>query len=352
MFPLSSTRAKLILLALLLLLLILAAAYATTTGAVNISPTQALGVLTAKLGLSQQTPSNLAETIIWKLRFPRIILAILVGAGLSISGAALQGLFRNPLVDPGLIGVSSGAAMGALIALVITHSIHIPHLPLDWLLPILTLAGALLTTTLIYRLSKVNGHINVATMLLAGIAINALAGAFIGLIITLKADNNALRNLTFWMLGSLSTASWKTVALVCIPLLPGIFFILIQARKLNPLLLGENEALHLGINSHQVKRSLIFWSALVIATTVAAAGIIAFIGLVIPHLARLILGPNHKWVFPGSLIIGALLTLVADTAARTIAIPIEIPIGVFTALVGAPFFLALLIYTKKNLPVS
>ncbi len=326
-------------------LLIVLTTYSITLGTAHISHQQIRDVLEYKLSLSSTQPKPLIETIIWNLRIPRALVAIIVGVALSVAGTSLQGLFRNPLVDPGLIGVSSGAAMGALIALAFASSM--PSLPPHTLLPIFTLVGALTTTALIYRMARVNGQTHVATMLLAGIAINAIAGALVGLIITLKADNTALRSITFWTLGSFANASWTTFYYLCIPIIPGCIIMILQARKLNTLLLGEAESYQLGINVNKLKRILIFWSALVVAATVAACGIIAFIGLVIPHLARIIFGPNHRWVFPGAILIGAILTLIADLAARTAASPMEIPIGIFTALVGAPFFLGLLCLKKR-----
>lgn len=290
------------------------------------------------------------DAVIWTLRLPRVMMAMLVGAGLAVAGALMQGLFRNPLADPGLIGVSSGAAMGAVIAIII-----LPWLGLtgDWLdyvaLPLCAMAGGTLVTFLIYILSRVGGRIHVASMLLTGIAINAIGGALIGLASTMIATAEQLQSLTFWSLGSLNGVFWADVGIVALVVIPGLFAALWLGRPLNAFLFGELEAYHLGVDVPLVKRLAIVLSAVMVGVTVAFTGGIGFIGLVAPHIIRIAFGPDHRFLLPASALCGAILLLIADTVARTIAAPAEIQIGILTALIGGPFFLALLMKSRKEL---
>jgi iron complex transport system permease protein len=281
--------------------------------------------------------------VLWGIRLPRVVLGVLVGAGLSVSGAAMQGLFRNPLADPALVGISSGAALGAVVTIVLGTA-----LPDGWaemagpfLLPLAAFAGGALATLLVYRLATSGGRTSVATMLLAGVAINAVAGAGTGLM-TFLADDDQLRDLMFWTLGSLGGATWTRLAVVAPLILIGVAVTLPLARPLNALLLGEAEAGHLGIDTQRVKRRVITLAALVVGAATAVSGIIGFIGLVVPHLLRLALGPDHRLLLPGSALLGA------DLLARTVVAPAELPIGIVTALVGGPFFLWLLLRDRQR----
>lgn len=284
-----------------------------------------------------------AEMILGQIRMPRTLLGLAVGAVLALTGVAMQGLFRNPLADPGLIGVSSGAALGAAVAIVGGGLLGgLPSGFEPYLLSLCAFVGGLVVTAMVYRLGRRDGQTHVATMLLAGIALTALAGAAIGLF-TYLADDATLRTLTFWNLGSLNGASYARLW----PLLLITFGVALwlprRAKALNALLLGESEARHLGFSVERLKRELVLCTALGVGAAVAAAGMIGFIGLVVPHLVRLLVGPDHRILLPASALAGASLLLLADLAARLVLAPAELPIGIVTALIGAPFFLYLLL---------
>lgn len=284
-----------------------------------------------------------AELILGQIRLPRALLGLAVGAVLALSGVAMQGLFRNPLADPGLVGVSSGAALGGALAIVAGASVGgLPTAIEPYLLSICAFAGGLGVTLLVYRLGRRDGQTSVATMLLAGIALTALGGAVVGLF-TYLADDATLRSLTFWNMGSLNGASYNRLwPLLAVTLLV-ILWLPRRARALNALLLGESEARHLGFEVERLKRELVFCTALGVGAAVAAAGLVGFVGLVVPHLVRLVAGPDHRVLLPASALAGASLMLLADLAARLVLAPAELPIGIVTALIGAPFFLYLLV---------
>jgi len=295
------------------------------------------GVPLAADGLQQ------AELILGQIRMPRTLLGLAVGAVLALCGVAMQGLFRNPLADPGLIGVSSGAALGAAVAIVGGAAMGgMPEVFAPYLLSLCAFLGGLVVTSLVYRLGRRNGQTSVTTMLLAGIALNALAFACIGLF-TYLADDATLRSLTFWNLGSLNGASYARLWPLLLVTLAVALWLPRRAQALNALLLGESEARHLGVAVERLKRELVFCTALGVGAAVAAAGMIGFIGLVVPHLVRLLVGPDHRVLLPASALAGASLLLLADLFARLILSPAELPIGIVTALIGAPFFLYLLL---------
>jgi iron complex transport system permease protein len=284
-----------------------------------------------------------AELILGQIRMPRTLLGLTVGAVLALCGVAMQGLFRNPLADPGLVGVSSGAALGAAIAIVGGAALGgLPEPFAPYLLSFSAFLGGLGVTALVYRLGRRNGETSVATMLLAGIALTALAGAAIGLF-TYLADDSTLRTLTFWNLGSLNGASYARLWPLLLVTAAVALWLPRRAKALNALLLGESEARHLGFAVERIKRELVFCTALGVGAAVAAAGMIGFIGLVVPHLMRLLVGPDHRVLLPASALAGASLLLLADLAARLLLAPAELPIGIVTALIGAPFFLYLLV---------
>ena len=284
-----------------------------------------------------------AELILGQIRVPRTLLGLAVGAVLALSGVAMQGLFRNPLADPGLVGVSSGAALGAALAIVGGALWgNVSQVVAPYLLSVCAVVGGLVVTSMVYRLGRRDGQTSVATMLLAGIALTALSASIIGLL-TYLADDATLRTLTFWNMGSLNGATYARLwplLLVCVAI---IFWLPRRAKALNALLLGESEARHLGINVEALKRELVFCTALGVGAAVAAAGLIGFIGLVVPHLVRLLVGPDHRVLLPASALAGASLLLFADIFARLVLAPAELPIGIVTALLGAPFFLYLLV---------
>ncbi|MFV3386551.1 FecCD family ABC transporter permease [Pseudomonas sp. NY15364] len=284
-----------------------------------------------------------AELILVQIRMPRTLLGLAVGMVLALCGVAMQGLFRNPLADPGLVGVSSGAALGAAVAIVGGAALGgLPEAFAPYLLSACAFVGGLLVTALVYRLGRRDGQTHVATMLLAGIALTALAGAAIGLF-TYLADDATLRTLTFWNLGSLNGASYARLWPLLLATLAVALWLPRRARALNALLLGESEARHLGFDVERFKRELVFCTALGVGAAVAAAGLIGFIGLVVPHLMRLLVGPDHRLLLPASALAGASLLLLADLVARLALAPAELPIGIVTALIGAPFFLYLLV---------
>lgn len=284
-----------------------------------------------------------AELILAQIRLPRTLLGLAVGAVLAVSGVAMQGLFRNPLADPGLVGVSSGAGLGAAVAIVGGAALGgLPEALAPYLLSISAFAGGFLIAALVYRLGRCDGQTSVVTMLLAGIALNALAFATIGLF-TYLADDATLRTLTFWNLGSLNGASYARLWPLLVVVLAVIAWLPRRASALNALLLGESEARHLGFDVERLKGELVFCTALGVGAAVAASGLIGFIGLVVPHLVRLLAGPDHRVLLPASALAGASLILFSDLAARLVLSPAELPIGIVTALVGAPFFLYLLL---------
>ncbi|MCW2269669.1 Hemin transport system permease protein HmuU [compost metagenome] len=296
-----------------------------------------LGIPIAGEGLDQ------AELILGQIRLPRTLLGLTVGAVLALSGVAMQGLFRNPLADPGLVGVSSGAALGAAVAIVGGSWLGgIPEAFAPYLLSVCAFLGGLGVTALVYRLGRRDGQTSVATMLLAGIALTALASSAVGLF-TYLADDATLRTLTFWNLGSLNGASYQRLWPLVMVAVGVALWLPRRAQALNALLLGESEARHLGIEVEALKRELVFCTALGVGAAVAAAGLIGFIGLVVPHLVRLLSGPDHRVLLPASLLAGASLLLFADLIARLALAPAELPIGIVTAFIGAPFFLYLLL---------
>ncbi len=290
-----------------------------------------------------------ANTVLLNIRLPRVLLALLVGAGFGAAGSALQALFRNPLADPGLIGISSGAALGASTLIVLGPllgaSIGVMSL---YFLPIGAFIGALGVSALVYRLAAARGRLALPLLLLAGIAINALAGAAIGLL-TYIADDAQLRSLTFWSLGSLGGAQWPVLGVVLPFVLLGVVLIARNGHALNALQLGETEAQHLGVPAQAVKRTVLVAAALSVGALVSCTGVIGFIGLVAPHCVRLACGPDQRVVMPGAMLLGAALTVLADLAARTVASPAEVPLGILTALLGAPFFLMLLWRSRGQL---
>jgi iron complex transport system permease protein len=305
---------------------------------------QVLASLAQAAGLDwgERVPMVEAATVL-QLRLPRVLLGLLAGATLAVGGAALQGLLRNPLAEPGLIGVSSGAALAA--AAVIVLGTRLPELvaalPRGLLLPLAAFAGGLAATALVTGWARRQGQLSVAGVLLAGIAINALCLAGIGFLSHI-ADDHALRSLNFWSFGSLGKAGWNELLLAAPLMLLPLWLMPRAARGLNALLLGEVEAGHLGIHVDRLKRRLMLGIALGVGAAVSLAGIIAFVGLLVPHLLRLTLGPDHRLLLPASAWLGGGLLVAADTAARCALPPTELPVGILTTLLGAPFFLWLL----------
>lgn len=319
-------------------------------GAIHIPPGIAIDILAAQLGLTRVDADLQAlQTILIDIRLPRIVLGVLTGAGLAAAGVTLQGLFRNPLADPGLVGVSTGAATAAAAFIVLGWPLtaYLPAPLLRHALPIAAFGGGLLTTILIYAVATREGRTDVATLLLAGVAINAMAAAAIGLLIFLSSERE-LRDLNFWMLGSLNGVTWERLTFVGPLILAATIALTRFAWTLNALLLGEIEARHLGFDVERAKRLMIVLVALTVGAIVALSGAIGFVGLLVPHLVRLLTGVDHRTLYPLSALLGACLVLLADLFARTIVVPAELPIGIVTSFLGGPFFIWLLLRQKNQ----
>ncbi len=344
-----SVPSRFFILASLAAILALTSLLSLLVGAIHLSPEDALRILTSHMGLA--STDGIDETrvmVLEQLRLPRLLLGVLTGAALGAAGCTLQGLFRNPLADPGLLGVSTGAALGAVLVIVLGAGGGIAQTLGTFAIPSAAFAGGLIATILVYRLGQINGRSDMATMLLAGIAINAVAAAATSLL-TYYADDLQLRGLVFWQMGSLGNNNWQRLA-IAIPLLLGGLLVLPRfAGLLNAVLLGEAEARHLGFHLERDKKILITLVALLVGIAVSLTGVIGFVGLVAPHILRLISGPDHRILLPGSALLGAILLVAADMAARLVAQPAEIPIGVITALLGGPFFLWLLVKSRNRM---
>lgn len=290
-------------------------------------------VLGALAGEGEET----ARAIVLQLRLPRAVMATLVGGGLAVSGAVFQALLRNPLAEPYILGISGGAAVGAVAAITLGWAMRSP-----WLLPLAAFAGAVGAIVLVFRIAVGVGRtLDTRVLLLAGVVVGAFFNAVILLLLTLS-DLATLRSAVFWMMGSLSGASWSATALLAAYLVPAAAVLLALARPLNLLAVGEETALYLGTRVERVKVAAYLIASLLVAAAVAASGVIGFIGLIVPHAIRLVWGNDHRLLLPASLLAGAGFLLLADTAARTVAAPMEVPVGVVTALVGVPIFVVLL----------
>lgn len=311
-------------------------------GAVRIAPEQTVAILLHHAGIDIDVAfTQQQDAIVWAIRMPRVILAILVGSALAVSGAALQGMFRNPLADPGLIGVSSGAALGAVGSVALGFSaLGVATLP------VCAFVGGVVTSIAVYFLARHDGRTEVVTLVLTGIALNTIAGASTGLL-TYVATDQQLRAVVFWSLGSLGGATWTNVYASLPFIMFGLVLIPRWSNALNLFVLGEREARHLGVDTERVRLKLIMITALMTGAAVAVAGVVGFVGLIVPHLIRLVAGPNHRLLLPASALGGAALVLIGDLIARTIAAPAELPLGVITALLGGPFLLLLMMRTRR-----
>ncbi|MDX1256263.1 FecCD family ABC transporter permease [Vibrio parahaemolyticus] len=317
-----------------------------TVGPMNISFTDSLRGL---IGAHSELAPHI-QLVVNEIRLPRTILCMFIGAILAICGVVMQGLFRNPLAEPGIIGVSAGAALGGALAIVVFAEFSQNHPQLMNLaaLPLFAFLGGALTTVLVYWLGTNKFGTSVTIMLLAGVAISALSGAAIGFL-NFSADDQMLRDLTLWSMGSLAGANWAGIGLASVTLVVLLFWFHKKAMSLNALLLGESEARHLGVPVQKLKRQLILLSAVGVGVTVSICGAIGFIGLVIPHLGRMLAGPDHRTLLPISALLGALLLTCADMIARVLLAPAELPVGIVTALIGAPFFIYLLFQQKGKI---
>jgi len=317
----------------LLLLAIIAAAVLLVSITIGAAHVPLASVFDALMGGGDAT----TRTIILELRLPRAIVALLVGGALGLAGAVFQALLRNPLAEPWVLGVSGGAAVGAVAAVVLGWGLQTP-----WSIPLAALLGALLAIGLVLRIATHAARgLDTRVLILAGLVVAAFFNAVIQLLLTF-ASGETFRSAVFWMMGSLAAASWTSVFVLSAYLLPGIIVLLLMARPLNLLAVGEETALYLGTRVERVKLAAYLVASLLVAATVAISGIIGFVGLIVPHAIRLMWGSDHRLLLPASVLLGGGFLLAADTAARTVAAPAELPLGVITALVGVPLFVVLL----------
>lgn len=330
-----------------LLLLIAFAVIALTMGVYDFGGNSPFN-LVLNLLTENPTISTSEQYVLWEIRIPRIIMAILIGSMLAVSGTAMQGMFKNPLATPDLIGITAGATLLAALTIVLGGNLqaYLPELFSNSLLSFAAFVGALLTTLLVYRISTVQGKTNVVIMLLSGVAISALGFALVGLLIFISKEEQ-LRDLTFWNLGSLGGATWTKNGILFAALLFSYAIIVNKGKALNAMMLGEKDAQHLGIQVEKIKKQIVVLVALMVGVCVSFSGTIGFVGLIVPYILRLIFKSNYQLILPLSAVAGSLLLLVADTVSRTIIAPSEIPIGVLTAFMGAPVFIAILIRYKN-----
>ncbi|WP_068311043.1 FecCD family ABC transporter permease [Polycladidibacter hongkongensis] len=330
--------------------LFVATCYSLTIGASDLDAPKVLAWGLEQIGGPDAHLTSLQELVLVKIRLPRVLLAILVGSTLAVAGVMMQGLFRNPLADPGIIGVANGAALAAVTA--ITLSSFLPIWLMDTagaaLLPLAAFLGAASATLLLYRAATQGGQTNVATMLLAGIAFSAIAGAFTGVVV-FNSNDDQLRDFTFWTMGSLGGATWERIVILAPLCLLMLLAMPLLSRGLNALLLGEAEAYHMGIDTQKTKRAIILLTAAGVGGAVATAGIIGFASIIVPHVLRQIIGPDHRVLLPASAIGGAFLLVLSDMIARTIVAPAELPIGIITAIIGAPVFLSILLSRRRQM---
>ena len=328
--------------ALILLMLI-----AIMLGAANVGLKEVVDTLFSKTPVLNQwftgeSVSKGAALILWKLRIPRVMLAAIVGAGLSVVGAVFQGLFKNPMADPFVLGVSSGGALGATIAIVLGSQFILS----SFFVPVFAFVGALITMAIIFFITHLSRTQDMSTLLLAGVAMNFFSAACVSIIMFMNHDE--INKIVLWNMGSLAGASWQQV-LLCLPfVLVGIIVFLIFRRELNAFLLGNEHAQSFGIPVRFVRKILIVVSALIIGIIVSISGIIGFVGLIIPHITRLIVGSNYKVLLPFSIVYGAGFLVFCDTVARLMVLPSEMPVGSITALFGAPFFIFLLVKNRRG----
>ena len=291
--------------------------------------------------------NSLDNIVLLEIRIPRVFLAAFVGASLGLSGASLQGLFRNPLADPGLIGVSAGAALGASLIIVLGSGVLPDFIFGTLILPISAIIGASLVISLLYLFTQGFGYQGITYMLLVGIAVNAFASVGIGILTYISTDSE-LRGLTFWTMGSFGGASWQLIMPAIIIITLTMIWMIPSSRKLDLLQLGEPEAYRLGVDVKKLKFKVIISSAITVGISVSLSGMIGFVGLVVPHLVRLIGGVNHNYLLPGSALLGASLMMSADLISRILIQPAELPVGLITSAIGAPFFLWLIFRIRKS----
>ena len=318
-------------------------------GQLSISPGEVLGSLLRAVGIENSLTSSdpIIESTLWVVRFPRIVMALAVGAALAVAGAVMQAIFGNPLAEPGVVGVSSGAALGASAAIVLGGSVAVLATLGSWGTAVFAFAGGLFATLLVYFMSRANGRTEVVTLLLTGIAINAFAGAGLAFLLFI-GDTASREQIVFWQLGSLNGSRWQEVAIVVGVTIVGIVIAALLARRYDLLALGERNARHLGVNVEALRIGSIVLVALLTGVAVAFCGIIAFVGLVVPHIIRMAIGPSHRALILASAVGGGVLLVFADLLARTLVNGADLPIGMLTSLIGGPFFFFLLARQRKR----
>lgn len=315
----------------------------TAIGAVNVPFFETFKIILKNMGLLKNAVfAEGQEPIIFLVRFPRVLVAALAGTALAASGAVMQGMFRNPMADPGILGISSGAGMGAVLAIKLgLTAISI------YLMPMFAFTGAFLAILVIYFLSYRKGRVPVLTLILSGIAVSTFIGAITNLILTLSYDYQ-VKEFLFWATGGLDGRRWEHVQLVVVPILISVILMFLFSRDLNVLLMGEEQAKSVGLDPSKTRTILLLLVSIATASAVCVSGAISFVGLIVPHIIRLIVGPNHKILLPASAIGGAIFLVLCDLISRVVAIPYEIGVGIITALLGAPYFLFLLLRTRKE----
>jgi iron complex transport system permease protein len=312
----------------------------TAFGAVSIPPAEVISAMGRAL---RGLPTGLAGTLVLDVRLPRVILAALVGAALAGAGTLYQALFRNPLADPYILGISSGAGLGAMIALVLTAGATALRFGA---VPVAAFAGAMLTMLLVVRLANVRGRLDPTSLLLAGVALSYTLAAVTSFVMVLAREQMAA--IVYWMMGGFSAATWGYVWMILPMFVLGIIVPLLSTRELDLMLLGDERAGHLGLSVERFKLLMLAAASLLTAAAVAVAGLIGFVGLMVPHMVRIVLGPDHRRLLPASLLTGAIVLVLADLIARTIIAPIEIPVGIVTAVLGGPFFIWLLVSGERS----
>lgn len=318
--------------------------WALATGAVPLGWQRLLLILYEPLGrlFSAEIVSPIHRDILLQLRFPRVLLAAAVGASLAVAGVTFQALFRNPMADPYVIGVSSGASLGAVIAMLSGQTLHFMGFSA---VPLFAFAGGLSTILIVYYMARIGKSVPVMTLLLSGIAVSAFLSALVSLLIYFAGDK--LHGVIFWLMGGFGGATWSKVQVMLPYTIVGFCLIYMFSRELNAMLMGEETASHLGVEVEKVKIILLIGASLLVAAAVSTSGIIGFVGLVVPHFIRLLTGPDHRFLLPAATVLGATLLVAADNLARIIIVPQELPVGIITALLGAPLFIYLLRKRKK-----
>ena len=319
----------------------------STIGSADVKITDTFRIIASKISFLNTDISDISKSqvsIIWNLRLPRVLLGVIVGASLSMAGAAFQGMFKNPMADPYVIGISSGAALGASIAIILKINFEILGFST---ISLFAFIGALIAVTLVYNIAKVKNQVPVTTLLLSGVAIGQFFTAIMSFLMVFF--NNDMNKIIYWTLGSLSGKGWDPVLTISIPVILGMLLLSLYARDLNIMLTGEESAKSLGVNVERTKIYIILIGTFITSIAVSVSGIIGFVGLIIPHIVRLIIGPDHRILLPASALMGGIFMIFADTIARTIISPIEIPVGIITAIFGGPFFIYLLRSKKKKI---